>query len=57
MRSKTPMYFMIQGNKAIGKHFMKAMPYCFQAMCWNSILKLRQMLEDAIELIVAKFLQ
>ena len=48
---------MIQGNKKIGKHFMKHMPYCFQAMCWSSILKPPQTPEDAIEVIIDMFLQ
>ena len=33
------------------------MPYYFQAMFWNSILKPPQTLEDAIELIIEMFVQ
>ena len=57
MRSWRPLHFMIQGNNTIGKHFMKPMPYCYDAMCWSSILKLSQTLEDAIKLIIKMFLQ
>ena len=49
--------FMIPGNNTIGKHFMKPMPYCFDAMCWSSILKPSQTLEGTIELIIGMFLQ
>ena len=42
---------MIQDNNTIDKHFMKPLPHCSQAMCWSSILKPPQMIEDAIELI------
>ena len=42
-------HFTIQGNNPIDKHFMKPIPYCFNAMYWSSILKPPQTLEDATE--------
>ena len=47
---------MMQGNNTICKHFTKAMPYCFQVMCWSYILQPPQMLEDPIKLIIEMFL-
>ena len=48
---------MIQGNNMIVKHFINPMPYCFQAICWSSILRQPQTLEVAISLIIEMFLQ
>ena len=33
------IHFIIPGSYAIGKRFMKPMPYCSEAIYWSSILK------------------